>query len=224
MSDIKLLSDFSSEIENCRSTSDRVSDVLRHAIISRTLAQGERLVEAKVAKELNVSITPVRHAFVDLESEGLLDIYPFKGTYVTTISSKLANDVIYVRICLETAAAKLAFPHLTQKDTEQLRNYCKSSDKYFFEEKNLYESIRCDMLFHSVFFEKGDNDPLLKMWSMLKSRIELIISHAKPDTLTYGHAMNRHEAIIRAIEIGNAQEFIDSLAHHLRTSVTFANF
>ena len=47
-----------------RSASDYVTEVLRRAIVTRELEPGERLVEIDMAKKLNVSITPVRHAFM----------------------------------------------------------------------------------------------------------------------------------------------------------------
>lgn len=66
-----------------RSTSEFVYNTIRQAILTNEIPAGSRLVEAKTSKDLNVSITPVREAFARLANQGLLTVFPYKGTYVT---------------------------------------------------------------------------------------------------------------------------------------------
>lgn len=165
---------FDFAIENERSISDKVCETIRRAIISQVFSPDERLVEAKIAKNLNVSITPVRHAFAQLANEGLLVVYPFKGTYVISITKKFIDDVLFTRKTLETAAANLAFKNITQDDCKTLLYYSEESERLFFEEKNLFESVKYDLEFHTLFFERSNNGPLMEMWDMLKNRIQYI--------------------------------------------------
>ncbi|MGE4284330.1 MAG: GntR family transcriptional regulator [Clostridia bacterium] len=216
-------SEFGFSIDDLRSTSDKVCDVIRRAIISKTLPAGERLVEAKMAKDLKVSITPVRQTFAQLANQGLLTVYPFKGTYVTEITRKYVDDVLFVRKYLETAAVELCFNQLTAQDANTLQSYCEMSDNYF-EEGNLYAAIDYDIMFHNYFFERCGNELLIEMWNSIKSRIQYIQSYTKPKTLPSHYMDMRHGCIIDALYKGNKQAFIERLNHHIETANTYAGF
>jgi len=78
---------------------------------------------------LGVSRTPVREALRQLELEGLVNIIPNKGAYVTGISEKDINDIYIIRSYLEGLCAKWACEHITQKQIEELEEYnCSSVD------------------------------------------------------------------------------------------------
>ncbi len=90
----------------------RVYWTLRENIMDLTLAPGAVLNESDVAKELNVSRTPVREAFVQLHDERLINIYPQRGSSVSKIDMELVKEGSFMRRCLEEAvyaqAAELA--------------------------------------------------------------------------------------------------------------------
>ena len=65
---------------------DRVSDVIREAIVSGKLRPGERIVEMQVSKDLGVGNTAVREALFDLESKGFVTRVANKGTFVTQLT------------------------------------------------------------------------------------------------------------------------------------------
>ncbi len=66
----------------------QVYEVLREAILTGKLDPGEKIIEVKIAEELNVSRTPVREAIRMLELEELIEIHPQKGIFVAGIESK----------------------------------------------------------------------------------------------------------------------------------------
>ena len=65
---------------------DEVYEAMRQAIITRVFKPGERLQVEEIAQKLGVSLTPVRHALQQLSTEGLIEIHPRSGTYVTNVS------------------------------------------------------------------------------------------------------------------------------------------
>ena len=206
-----------------RGLSERVYSTLHHAIISKELASGERLVEAKVAEALNVSITPVRQAFTQLANEGLLTVYPFKGTYVTTVTRQYVQDVMLVRIRLESLAAELCFSHMSDEDCDTLRSYTELSEKHF-EGNNLIDAIDYDIRFHTYLYEKSNNELLLQMWNMLKSRVQFILSFNKPTSLPPGHMVERHSKIVENLRKRDKDGFIRSVVNHIETSRNFLTF
>lgn len=204
-----------------KSTSSWVTDTLRMAIISKDLAPGQRIVEAKIAKDLNVSITPVRDAFSQLAKEGLLDSFPFKGTYVKKLTKKFIEDVMYVRKVLEVGAASLAFENITNDDLQTLLYYSTEADRQFTQEKNLLDAIEYDQKFHTFFFEKADNKELLEMWNLLQQRDRYIQSFTKPVILNNKYNVTRHIDIVDAIRNNDKDLFINDLVLHIENSITY---
>ena len=208
---------FQIPIGNYINTSDRVCETLRRAIILKVLKPGERLVEAKIAKELNVSITPVRHAFSRLTKEGLINIFPFKGSYVVEVTSKFVAEVGTVRKMLEIKAAELAFPHLTAEDCNKLRLYVQQMQDAHQKGCSLYEINELDILFHQYFFERSDNMLLLEMWDLMKPRIHLLQSYGRVNPIPEGRIYSRHMKIVDAILTGNVETFCASIEEHLES-------
>src|SRR5690606_4465504 len=88
--------------------SGRISALLRRAIVNVDLIPGTALNETDVADLFGVSRTPVREAFRSLATEGLIEVVPQKGTFVSHLNRSTLRDALFVREALECAAARLA--------------------------------------------------------------------------------------------------------------------
>ena len=206
-------------LDTHRSTSNMVCEILRREIIEKTIPLGERLVEAKIAKELNVSITPVRHAFVKLAEQGLLTVYPFKGTYVTEITREYLEEVYFVRERLELAAIDLCFHKLTAQDADRLDELTNASERSY-QEGNMYDAVVYDLGFHEYFFTLGGNGTLTELWEKIKSRLHMFLSYSKPITLSANYMQTRHRPIVDAVREPNLEALKGAMSEHIRTSVT----
>ena len=99
---------------------DVVFNTLRQAILRGEMEPGERLMEIQLAQKLGVSRTPIREAIRKLELEGLVNIIPNKGAYVTGISDKDVHDIYMIRSMLEGLCVRWATEHITQEQLEEL--------------------------------------------------------------------------------------------------------
>lgn len=97
-----------------------VVPALREAIVEGVLAPGCRLSEVQVAKQLNVSRTPMREAFSQLEREGLVTLLPRVGAYVRFVTPRDVEEIYTVRAALECLAVQLASERITALGTAQL--------------------------------------------------------------------------------------------------------
>ena len=102
-------------MENKHSLTGIVFNRLREDILSGKYNDNDELKEMTIAKELNVSRTPVREAIRQLEFEGLVESIPNKATYVRGISIKDVKDIYLMRastifLCSSTAWPALSFP------------------------------------------------------------------------------------------------------------------
>lgn len=206
-----------------KSISNQVCDMIRKLIINKTIPSGERLVETKIAKDLAVSITPVRQAFNQLANEGLLTVYPFKGTYVTQITTQYVLDVINTRKILEPGAANLCFDKLTPMDVQILNDFTRLSDEYCTS-GNIFEATEADLNFHDYFFKICENELLQKMWRVLRTRIQYIQSYIKPKIRPFDYLSKRHSGMINAIVQKDKAAFISNLIEHIDTSYNLNSF
>ena len=110
--------DVQKEVTDKYSLRGRVFHKVREDILSGKYADNEELKEATIGAELGVSRTPVREALRQLELEGLVNIIPNKGAYVTGISEKDIHDIYTIRSYLEGLCARWACEHVTDEQLD----------------------------------------------------------------------------------------------------------
>ena len=131
----------------------RIAEQIRDAILSGTLKEGERLVERKLASALGTSLTTVREALIELESEGFILKKTNLGTYVTKMSFEDVQKVFRLRHVLESFAMGEAARHRTAEQVEEL-------------EKIYLEMVEAARAKHSRAFNKADMRWHLMVWQM----------------------------------------------------------
>lgn len=207
------------EISNVKSTASTVYEMLREMILNQKLKPGERLVESKIAEMLNVSITPVRQAFSHLNAQGLITIFPYRGSFVTMLSRETAMDLIGVRAIIEPAVAELAFPNIVRSDADYLRKLCEMSDINMSMGK-LIECVECDIMFHDVFFEKCNNKVFGEIWHNLKNKIVYLQCITKGSCSADEKLLVvRHKDIIDSVANYDLQLLKNSIRNHLDYTV-----
>jgi DNA-binding GntR family transcriptional regulator len=89
---------------------------IRDAIVRLELPPGAKIQDIRLADSLGVSRTPVREALLQLASEGLVEMLPQHGTYVSRISVDAVREAQFVREALETAAVRFGAEGITDAD------------------------------------------------------------------------------------------------------------
>jgi DNA-binding GntR family transcriptional regulator len=102
------------------SSSDEAYESIRRAILEGTLRPGERIVEQRLAKLLNVSRTPVREALLKLERENLV-ARAGRGMAVRSFSAEEVHDIYDLRAHIESYAARRAAERITDAELAELR-------------------------------------------------------------------------------------------------------
>lgn len=103
-----------------RSAGYEVYRKLRERIITLQIRPGEPLAENRIAELMGVSRTPVREAFGKLEQEGLVQLVPDKGAFVTEIDPRIINEIFIARQALEGMAARLAALNISDSELAEL--------------------------------------------------------------------------------------------------------
>ncbi|MCR5799564.1 MAG: GntR family transcriptional regulator [Lachnospiraceae bacterium] len=144
--------DVKSEVTDKFSLRGRVYSKIREDILSGVYKDNEELREVAIGEELGVSRTPVREAFRQLELEGLIQIIPNKGAYVTGITAKDVEDIYMMRSRLEGLAARWATEHITKEQLDEMEENIYLSE--FHSSKGHFDQItNLDNRFHEILYE-----------------------------------------------------------------------
>jgi len=150
-----------------------VCDTIREMIFSGELKMGERLIEEKLANELNVSRTPIKLSLMQLAKEGIVDHKSRKGASVKKYSVKEAVEIYEVRSALYGLCARLAVERMTDVELGQLRALVSEHEQFVRSlvergERNIPSSeysrhLLMDRSFHLRIAEIAGNESLTEL-------------------------------------------------------------
>jgi DNA-binding GntR family transcriptional regulator len=100
---------------------ERVTDVIRGAIVRGEYAPNQRLIEADLSDTFTASRATVRTALLELANEGLVERLPNKGSRVRAISVEEAIEILEVRIGVEGLCAAKTASLVTDEEIEEFR-------------------------------------------------------------------------------------------------------
>jgi DNA-binding GntR family transcriptional regulator len=149
---------------------DVAYDILRRAIITNKLAPQERLLEEHLARELNVSRTPLREALKVLESEGFVQRLPSGGYQVASLSAQELDNLYSIRLVLEGLAARRAAEHATPEALDAMEQWNEQM-KLHWQKQRIDESLQAGRSFHAEIYRASKNDNLALLLQRLGDQI-----------------------------------------------------
>ncbi len=197
--------DVKQEVTDKYSLRGRVFNRIREDILSGKYEEHEELKEVAIGEELGVSRTPVREAFRQLELEGLIQIVPNKGAYVTGITAKDVKDIYMIRSSLEGMCARLATENITQVQLEELEENVYLAS-FHATKGHMEQMAELDNRFHHILYEACDSKMLQKLLQDFHQYV-MRVRRKTLSTKERGMASNEeHKLIMEAIKDKNAQE------------------
>lgn len=196
---------------------DRAYEDVKSRILTSELAGGDLISEGEVADRLNISRTPVREAFLRLQAEGFMKLYPKRGAMITPIARSEARDVIDARGVLETHAVRqaTASPERTERLVAELRENLQLQDERIAE-RDLGGYALADADFHAAIIRSGDNALIAHFYSTLYDRqVRMARSSVSTDIIA-DDVVGEHVALLDAIEARDPDRFAALLEEHLK--------
>ncbi|WP_028058103.1 GntR family transcriptional regulator [Candidatus Solirubrobacter pratensis] len=191
------------------SASERAYKHVKDRVLTGKLPGGELISEGEIAEALGVSRTPVRAAFTQLESEGLLRLYPKKGALVVPVSAQELEDVIETRWVLERYAIERAI----QSPGDLPTRLAKSADRQA--RLSGGEFVEADRAFHRSLVEATGNAILLGLYDSLRDRQRRMARATMRDADRQGRTSKEHRAIADAIGAQDRDRALAALRTHL---------
>ena len=197
-----------------KSLTELVTENLRERIVNGEFELGEQLSEARIAKNLEVSRTPVREAINRLEMEGLLVIEPQRGSFVFNLEPEELAKLCDARVCLETAAMTAALQTNPQALHSALTD-CVSKMKAAREEGDDAEYLSQDTVFHQSLFNCADNRFLNDAYQTIALKMAALRSRLghHPDHMAKSY--REHIELVDCVEKGDLAKALSILKLHI---------
>jgi DNA-binding GntR family transcriptional regulator len=197
-----------------RALRNDVYDALRQAVVSGVLSPGQRVNEAEIARQMQISRAPIREAIRQLEQEGLLESVPRRGTFVVVLSREDIEEVYTLRADLETRAVRRAITRLTPDDLATLESLLETMISAATA-GDIPQLLEADIEFHRTIVEAADWARLRKLWEGLHPQtLTLYTLTALTDWSPLDHA-RRHEPLLAAIRGGDPDQAAQATQEHI---------
>ncbi|RLQ90570.1 GntR family transcriptional regulator [Planomicrobium sp. Y74] len=197
-----------------RTTKEIVYDELRKAIFSGSISSKEILTETMLADSLQTSRTPVREAVASLISEGLLVHIPRKGVQVRQITEGEKEQIMFLRISIESEGLRKLAVGVKPEQIEILRNIIEKQ-KQAIVDNNKIEFIELDQKFHRQILKFSNQNVLSQILQDLYNLTRLIGHHALMKTGRMEEVIDEHSIVIDALEQRDGEEAVSVMAQHL---------
>jgi len=198
--------------------SDKIADQIVDRIATQDIKPGQRLVEAAIASELNVSRVPVREAMQALFRQGLLVNAAGRGRQVADFDPSWAAQLCEVRLALERICAALVAERLRREPAlvgridavlDRLRRHQADVDGQ--------ELNRIDIEFHDALYEIAESPLLSALWSGIARHVLVLFSTERSQRHEFSQIVAEHERYRSMLLSGSDQEIDAEVQSHLMT-------
>jgi len=196
-----------------------ICEILRERIINAHYKPGESLSELKLAKELQVSRTPVREALIRLSAEeNFVTLVPNVGARVSDVNLRDFRHIIEVRLIIERGIAKLAARNATEEDIADLESLMDNMNS--IAQEDVMQLIDCDRKFHRILVRATKNPLMDKYSANVRDqfvRIQILLQ-IKPNRMR-----SDMPEVIAALKSRDACELEKLLVRHVENFVVKVN-
>ncbi|MEO4042609.1 GntR family transcriptional regulator [Hoeflea sp. CAU 1731] len=202
-------------IDRKRPAAIQVYEDLRSRIISLELKPGESLSRLELVQQYGVSQTPVRDAFILLEKEGLIEVYPQSKTLVSKIDIAQARETQFLRTAVELEVGRVLARSDDRSLTEEARHLWQLQERVL-ETENWIDRFRdLDARFHAALAEAAGQ---ANLWDLIISRsghIDRLRNLHLPDAGKAATVLSDHRGILDAIEASDQVHIAEAIRKHL---------
>lgn len=200
---------------------DRAYAYVKNQVLRGVYEGGELISEGDVSKSLEMSRTPVREAFLRLEVEGLLRLYPQRGALVVPVSPSEVRSVLEARLVLERFAAEKLVdgPVSTREAVLSRLDAHLDRQREQIRDERLGEFLEEDRLFHSCMVEAADNQLFTPFYASLRDRqVRMIAESLLLETGRRKTILDEHQQIADALRQGDRVRASAAVADHIAST------
>ena len=192
----------------------QVIEILRTAIISGRFEPGDRLIESALSAELGTSRGPVREALRQLENEGLVMSFPYRGAVVLGVSDEEVHEVLIpIRLTLERYSWIRALEQLTDDDFAEL-----GKQIWLMEQAgkadDLIKLVDADLGFHELVITASGQLHTVQIWRTIWPRIRAYFFRYERSR-SFEETVEEHRELLAALQTRDPAVVLAQLERHI---------
>ncbi|MEE2716854.1 MAG: GntR family transcriptional regulator [SAR324 cluster bacterium] len=193
---------------------DEVYRQVFSAILSGHIEPGERIVQEKIAAEINVSRTPVREALLRLEQEGILEIASRSGFRIRKITDAEVRQIYQAREAVEGYSARI----MAESGTPTQHNAIETviAQEQQSQPDGIEDFFRANKRIHRTIVEQTDNRHLLEMFDSLWNRGISFRLFAAISNVDLAESLGEHQVLVDTIRVGSPEAAEAAMVAHIR--------
>jgi GntR family transcriptional regulator, rspAB operon transcriptional repressor len=192
----------------------RIYSELRAELVSLQRRPGDPVSEAEIALFYGVSRTPVREAILKLADEGLVEVFPQSGIFVSRIPLAALPEAIIVRRSLEATTAQMAAERATASQILALHSILERQ-REANAEKDREAFHQADEKFHATIAEVAGYPGIWTLIQQVKVHVDRYRRLTLPQQGRIPRVIAEHEAILNAIEARDPPGARTAMERHL---------
>lgn len=192
--------------------SNQIYAVLKDMIADHRFQPGARLNIEGIARELDVSRTPVWEAVRRLEQEGLIENIPNRGVFMSSLTAEKALDLYAVREILEGMAARLAATRIGDSALEAMAQ-CILKQREVIENQDILAYSKLDFAFHATVYDACGNEWLKELLETIKNKMRPLTLHMHPD---FSKLIDQHTILLHALRGRDPEKAEEAFRRHNR--------
>jgi DNA-binding GntR family transcriptional regulator len=192
----------------------QVIEALRTAIISGRFAPGDRLIESALSAELGTSRGPVREALRQLENEGLVMSFPYRGAVVLGVSDEEVEEVLIpIRLTLERYSWTRALERLTDDDFAELGKQIWRMEQAG-KANDLIKLVEADLNFHEIVISASGQQHTVQIWRTIWPRIRAYF-YRYERFRSFEATVEEHRELLDALQTRDLATVLPVLERHI---------
>lgn len=189
---------------------------MRQAILAGELPSGARLIQAELAQQFDVSITPVREALRDLAGEGLVVFDPHRGSRVRSFDLGEVQEIYQIRMALEPLMVSRMIGQVDADRLDEAARLIRKMERT--KDINVWSDL--NRRFHACFAEEGRTSRLATILSGLRDSASVYVGlslRASPERRA--ESDREHTQILEAYRRGDTEAATRLAVQHMRTTL-----
>jgi DNA-binding GntR family transcriptional regulator len=201
------------------SREDLVYEALKDSILSGQFKPSEVINQTDLARQLGVSIIPVRTAISRLVTEGLLTQDSYHSPQVSALSKGELEEILVICMQLEILAMKEAIPHIGPRELEPLQSLLEEMSTSI-QQGDLTQYGNLNRQFHMAIYEHCPYPRLRQMIADLWTKVDINQYRSMYDLVPdlARHTQEDHVRLLHLIETQQVNEAVQLMEEHKRYS------
>lgn len=194
-----------------------IVESLKERFMNHEFAESEIIRQERLAKEYNVSLSPVREALIQLEAEGLVTSVRHRGYQIAALSIENLQELYELRTLIEVALLAHAIPKLQESDLTAARKLHETMEKISQGGKQPASWSKINWEFHCSLYRPAGRTQLLAVTENAHVKVTRYIHMERKmeHTVDLERSVKEHAALLASCESRDARKATEILSSHL---------